>query len=164
MFVLKEGRSCQLITTYCSCLHFESFETLEKTKDFLTTKNLSNQWESLAAEEIQTAFADNIACKFRPLLKTLKLSGVCFEQQSSRPLLIVADVSVLEGRKVARKELLGGAKMLKKLFVRKKWPIRPGLQVSHQWNFVCSTPKHVRRQPQKLNCLRKGPGRNSEKG
>ena len=26
-----------------SCLHFESFETLEKTKDFSTTRNLSNQ-------------------------------------------------------------------------------------------------------------------------
>ena len=59
-----------------------------------------------------------------------------------------------------RKELLGGTKKLKKLFVRKKWPIRPGLQISHQLNFVCSTLKHVRRQPQKLNCLRKGPGRN----
>ena len=50
---------------------------------------------------------------FRPLLKTLKLSGVCFEQQSLRPLLTVADVSVLEGRRVARKELLGGTKKLK---------------------------------------------------
>ena len=47
---------------------------------------------------------------FRPLLKTLKLSGIRFEQQSLRPLLTVVDVSVLEGRRVARKELLGGTK------------------------------------------------------
>ena len=101
---------------------------------------------------------------FRPQLKTLKLSGVCFEQQSLRPLLTVVDVSVLEGRRVARKELLGGTKKLKKLFVQKKWPMRPGLQISHHLNFVRSTLKHVRRQPQKLNYLRKEPGRNLEKG
>ena len=35
----------------------------------------------------------------------------------------------------------------------------PGLQISHQLNFVRSILKHVRRQPQKLNCLRNGPGR-----
>ena len=40
---------------------------------------------------------------FRPLLKTLILSGVCFEQQSLRPLLTVEDVRVLEGRRVAKK-------------------------------------------------------------
>ena len=34
--------------------------------------------------------------------------------------------------------------------MRKEWPIRPGLHISHQLNFVCSTLKHVRRQPQKL--------------
>ena len=73
---------------------------------------------------------------FRPLPKTLKLRGVCFEQQSLRPLLTVAVVSVLEGRRVARKELFGGTEKLKKLFVRKKWPVRPGLQISHQLNFV----------------------------
>ena len=101
---------------------------------------------------------------FRPLLKTLKLSGVCFDQQSLRPLLTVVDVSVLEGRRLARKELFGGTKKLKKLFVRKKWPIRPGLQISNHLNFVRSILKHVRWQPQKLNCRRKGPGRNLEKG
>ena len=73
---------------------------------------------------------------------------------------------MLEGRRVpvARKELFGGTKRLKKLFLRKKWPIRPDLQISHHLNFVRSTLKHVRREPQKLNCLRKGPGRNLEKG
>ena len=73
---------------------------------------------------------------------------------------------MLEGRRVpvAKKELLGGTKKLKKLFVRKKWPVRPGLQISHHLNFFRSTLKHVRRQPQKLNCLKKGPGRNLEKG
>ena len=100
---------------------------------------------------------------FRPPLNTLKLTGVCFEQQSLRPLLPVEDVSVLEGRRVARKELLGGTKKLKKLLVQKKRPIRPSLRISHHLNFVRSTLKHVRRQPQKLNCLRKGLGGNLEK-
>ena len=50
------------------------------------------------------------------------------------------------------------------LFVLKKWPIRPALQISHHLNFVCSTLKHVRRQQQKLNYRRKGSERNLEKG
>ena len=54
------------------------------------------------------------------------------------------------------KELLDGTKKSKKLFVRKKWLIRPGLQISNHLNFVRSTLKHVRGQPQKLNCLKQG--------
>ena len=65
----------------------------------------------------------------RSLLKTVKLSGVCFKQQSLRPLLNAVDVSVLERRSEARKEILGGTRKLKKLFVQKKWPIRPALQI-----------------------------------
>ena len=141
---------------------------LKKRKTFRPRETYRVKWESLADEEVRTAFTDNIAStvsskNFRPLLKTLKLSGVCFEQQSLRPQLTVVDVSVLEGRRVARKELLGGTKKLKKLFVRKKWVIKPGLQISHHLNFGSSTLKHVRRQPQKLNCLRKRPGRNLER-
>ena len=71
---------------------------------------------------------------------------------------------MLEGGNVAKKKLLGGTKKLKKLFVQKKWPIRPGLQISHHLNFVRITLKHVRWQPLKLNCVRKDPGRNLEKG
>ena len=55
------------------------------------------------------------------------------------------------GRRVARKELLGETKKLKKLFVRKKWPIRPGLKISQHLNFVRCTLKHVKREPEKLN-------------
>ena len=65
---------------------------------------------------------------FRPQLKTMKLSGVYFEQQSLHPPLTAVNVSVLERRGVARKEPLGGTRRLKKLFVQKKWPIRPDLQ------------------------------------
>ena len=50
---------------------------------------------------------------------------------------------MLEVRKVTKKELFGGTKKLKKLFVRKKWPIRPGLEISHHLNFVRSTLKLV---------------------
>ena len=67
---------------------------------------------------------------------------------------------MLEGRRLARKKLTGGTKKLKKLFVRKKWPTKPGLQISHHLKFVRSTLKHVRQQPQKLNCLKKDSGRN----
>ena len=121
----------------------------------------------MADKKVRTAFADNIPSKFIKLptsIEDIETVGVCFEQQSLRPLLTVVDVSVLEGRRVARKELLSRTKKLKKLFVRKKWPIRPGLQISHHLNFVRSTLKHLRRQPQKLNYLRKEPKRNLEKG
>ena len=70
------------------------------------------------------------------------------------------DVSILEGRRVASKNLLGRTKKLKKLFVRKKWPTRLGSQISHHLKFVRTTLKHVRQQPQKLNRLRKDPVRN----
>ena len=161
---VRVKRGAELSTDhYLVVCTLKALKPLKKRKTFRPRETYRIKWESLADKEVRTAFADNIASKFKelpPLLKTLKLSGVCFEQQSLRPLLTVVDVSVLEGRRVARKKLLGGTKKLKKLFVRKKWPMRPGLQISHHLNFVCSTLKHVRRQPQKLNCLRKGPGRN----
>ena len=110
----------------------------------------------MADKKIGTVFADNIASTFKELLK-LKLSGACFEQQSLRTLLNAVDVSVLEGRRRARKELRGETK---KLFERKKWPIRPGLQISQHVKFIRSILKHVRQQPQKLNCLKTYPRRN----
>ena len=42
----------------------------------------------------------------------------------------------------------------------KKWPTRPGSQISHHLKFVRTTLKYVRQQPQKINCLRKDSGRN----
>ena len=50
--------------------------------------------------------------------KTSSLKSYC--SFLTRPLLTVADVSVLEEQRVARKKLLGGTKKLKKLFERKK--------------------------------------------
>ena len=44
--------------------------------------------------------------------------------------------------------------------MRKNLPARPGSQISHHLKFVRTTLKHVRQQPQKLNCLRKDPERN----
>ena len=70
---------------------------------------------------------------------------------------------MLEIQRVASKELFGETKKLRKLFVQKKWLIRPGVQISHQVNFDRSTLKHVR-QPQKFNSLKKRPEKNSEKG
>ena len=147
----------------------KALKPLKKRKTFRPRETHRIKLESLADKEVRTAFADNIASK----LKELPTSTEDIETEwclyrtaviTSATTVTVVGVSVLEGRRVARKELLGGTKKLKKLFVRKKWPIRPGLQISHHLNFVRSTLKHVRRQPPKLNCLRKGPGRNLEKG
>ena len=97
---------------------------------------------------------------FRSLLKTLKLSDVCFKQQLLRPLLTFADEIMLDREEVARKEHLGKTRKLKKLFLRKTRPVRLGLHVSHQLSFVRIALKHVRLQPQKLDCLRKRLRRN----
>ena len=107
----------------------KALKLLRKRKTFRPRKTYRIQWKSLTDKEVRAAFADTIACtvsskNLQPLLKTLKLSGVCFEQQSLRLLLTVAVVSVLEGQRVARK--IGGTKKLKKLFMRKKWLIKPG--------------------------------------
>ena len=67
---------------------------------------------------------------------------------------------MLEGQIVARKELLDRTKKSKNKFVRKKWPVRSGLQISHLLKFVRSTLKHARLQTRKLNCPSKDPGRN----
>ena len=127
----------------------KALKALKKRKTFRPRETYRIKWEPLADQEVGTAFAEYITSKFknfRPLLKTFKLSGVCFEQQSLRPLLTVVDASVLEGRRVARKELLGGTKKLKELYVQKKCPIRPVLQISHHLNFVRSTLKHLRKK------------------
>ena len=120
----------------------KALKPLRKRKTFRPQRAYRIQWETLADKEVRTAFADNIASKFEELpasTEDIETEWCLFEQQSLRPLLTIADVSVLEGRRVARKELLGGNKKLKKLFVQKKWPTRPGLQISHHLNFVRST-------------------------
>ena len=69
--------------------------------------------------------------------------------------------------KSREKRTLWWNQKVKEVIRAKKWPIRPGLQISDHMNFVRSTLKHVRRQPQQrstLNCLKKGPGRNLERG
>ena len=64
----------------------------------------------------------------RPLLKTPKLSGVCFEKQLLCMLLIVVDViSVLEGQKVSEKRTPWWIQEAKRTICAKKWPIGPGL-------------------------------------
>ena len=101
----------------------KTLKPLKKRKTFRPRKTYRIKWESLADKEVRTAFADNIASKFKELptfTEDIETEWCLFrEQQSLRPLLAVVDVSVLEGRRVARKELLGGTKKLKKLFVQK---------------------------------------------
>ena len=63
MFVIKRGRSCQLITTLLS----EPLKPLRKRKTFPPQKINRIHWESLADKEVRTAFADNIASKFKEL-------------------------------------------------------------------------------------------------
>ena len=147
-----------------SCLHFESFKTLEKAKDFSNqmvifgwrkgtnyinfVNNFTSKFKELATS---TEDIENEWCLFRTAVIT-SATNCCGRKR------------VGETKGVAKKELLGRTRKLKKLFERKKWPVRPGLLISHHLNFVRSTLNHVRQQSQKLNCLRKGPGRNLEKG
>ena len=106
----------------------------------------------MADKEVQTAFADNIASKFKELPASTEYIET--ERCLFRTAVITSaanccgrKLSVLEGRRVVRKELLGGTKKLKKLFVRKKWPIRPGMQISYELNFVRSRPTLKRVKP-----------------
>ena len=112
----------------------------------------------MADKEVQTAFVNYIASKFKELPASTEYIET--ERCLFRTVVITSaanccgrKLSVLEGRRVVRKELLGGTKKLKKLFVRKKWPIRPGMQISYELNFVRSRPTltRVRRLPQKLS-------------
>ena len=91
----------------------KALKPLKKRKTFRPRETYRIKWESLAEKRYELYLQTTLhlsSKNFRPLLKTLKLSGVRFDQQSLRPLLTVVDVSVLEGRRVpvARKELLGG--------------------------------------------------------
>ena len=84
---------------------------------------------------LRTVFADNIASKFKGLPTSIEdietewcLFGTAVIMSATT--VIVADVSLLQRRRVAKKELLGGTRKLKKIVVRKKWPIRPGLKIN----------------------------------
>ena len=103
MFVLKEGLELSTDHHLVVC----TLKALKPLKKRETYRINGNHWLTKRYElHLQTTL--HLSSKnFRPLLKTLELSGVCF-------------VSVLEGQRVAKKELLGGSKKLKKLFVRKK--------------------------------------------
>ena len=74
----------------------KALKPLKKRKTFRPRETYRIKWESLADEEVyklhlQTTL--HVSSKnFRSLLKTLKLSGVYFEQQSLRPLLTVVNV------------------------------------------------------------------------
>ena len=117
----------------------------------------------MADKELQTAFADYIASKFKKLpasTEDIETEWCLFRTAVITSATNCCGRKRVGGTKSSKKKLFGGTKKLMKLFVRKKWPIRPGLQISRQLNFVCSTLKYVRRQPQQLNCLRKGPARN----
>ena len=146
VFDVQVKREAEFSTDHHLVVCFlKALKPLRKRKTFRPRKTYRVQWESLADKEVRTAFADNIASKFKELpasTEDIETEWCLFRTAAVillRPLLTVADVSVLEGRRVARKELFGGTKKLKKLFVQKKWPIGPGLQISHHLNFVHST-------------------------
>ena len=166
MFVLKRGTELSTDHHLVVCT-LKALKPLKKRKTFRPREAYRIKWESLDDKEVRTAFADNIASKFKELPTSTEDTET--EWCLFRTAVITSATNCcgrkrVGGTKSSEKRTLGGTKKLKKLFVRKKWPIRPGLQTSHHLNFVRSTLKHVRRQPQKLNCLRKGPGRNLEKG
>ena len=166
MFVLKEGRKLSTDHHLVVCT-LNALKPLKKRKTFRPRETYRIKWESLADKEVRTAFADNIASKFKELPASTQ--DIETEWCLFRTAVITSPTNCcgrkrVGGTKSSEKKLLGGTKKLKKLFVRKKGPARPGLQINHQLNLARSILKHVRWQPQKLNCLSKGPGKNLEKG
>ena len=132
------GRSLQW--TICN-LHLIALPLRHLCKNLIGPTTSSTQWRGLIGKDL--AMRETFA---------LSSGGIkCIVEGPPLPEFDVAELSHDQA-------------YLYRIIVRKKWPIRPGLQISHHLNFVRSTLKHVRRQPQKLNCLRKRPGRNSEKG
>ena len=126
----------------------KALKPLKKRKTFQPRETYRIKWESLADKEVRTAFADNMASKFKELPPSTE--DIETEWCLFRTAVITSATGInccgrkrVGGRRVARKELLGGTNKLKKLFVRKKWPIRPGLPISRHLNFVRSTLNKV---------------------
>ena len=145
----------------------KALKPARKRKRFRPRKVCRIQWESLADKEVRIAFANNIASLFKELPAFTK--DIETEWNLFRTAVITSATSCcgrkrVGGTKNSEKRTPWYNLEVKKLFVRKKLPTRLGLQISHYLNFVCSTSKHVRWQPQKLSCLKRKPGRNLEKG
>ena len=145
----------------------KALKPLRKGKTFRRRKTYGIKWESLSDKNLRTAFADNIASKFKEL--------PAFTEDIETDWCLLQTAVITSASNCWGRRRVGGTKSgtkrtpcwnqeVKEAIVPKKWPIRLDLQIGHQLNFVRSTLKHVRRQPQKLNCLMKGPGRNAEKG
>ena len=66
MFVLEEGAELSTDHHLVVCT-LKALKPLSKRKTFQLRKTYRIQWESLADKEVQTAFADNIAAKFKEL-------------------------------------------------------------------------------------------------
>ena len=121
----------------------------------------------MADKEVRTAFADNIASKFKELptsTEDIETEWCLFQTAVIASATNCCGRKRVGGTKSSEKRTPWWNQEVKEAIRAKKVAYKPGLQISHHLNFVRSTLKHVRRQPQKLNCLRKGPGRNLEKG
>ena len=134
------------------CCTLKALKPLKKRKTFRPRETYRIKWESLADKEVRTAFADNIASKFKELPTSTE--DIQTEWCLFRTAVITSATNCCERKRV------GGTKSSKKktswwnqdvfsilfLFLRKKWLIKPDLQISHHLNFVRSTLKQVRRQ------------------
>ena len=107
----------------------KALKPLRKRKTLLPRKAYRIKWESLADKEIQTAFADTIASKFKELpTSTENTETECCLFQTA----IITFATNCCGRKrvgetkSSEKRTSRRTKKLKKLFVRKKWPMRSG--------------------------------------
>ena len=161
MFVLKEGLELSTDHHLVVCT-LKALKPLKKRKTFRPRETYRIKWESLADKEVRTAFAYNIASKFKELPTSTE--DIETEWCSFRSAVITSATNCCGRKRVGGTKSTGSEKRTPCWNQEVKEAIRPGLQISHHLNFVSSTLKHVRRQPQKLNCLRKEPGRNSEKG
>ena len=138
-----------------------------KRKTFRPRKTYRIKWESLADKKVRSAFADNIAFKFKELpasTEDIETEWCLFRAAVITSATDCCGRKRVVGTKSSEKRTFWWNQEAKEAIRVKERPTRPGLRISHHLNFVRSTLKHVRRQPQKLNCLRKGPGRNSGEG
>ena len=92
-------------------------------KPFRAQRPYRIKWELLADRKVRHTFAAKLrSCSENSLavLKTFSLSEIYLNQQSSHLQLLVVVANMWEVKWVARKELLGGTRKLKKLSMKRK--------------------------------------------
>ena len=143
----------------------KALKPLKKRKTIRPRETYQIKWESLADKEVRTAFADNIASKFKELptsTEDIETEWCLFRTAVITSATNCCGRKCVGGTKSSEKRTPSWNQEVKEAIRAKKVAYKAWLANKNFYhlNFVRSTLKHVRRQPQKLNCLRKGSGRN----